>query len=289
MSYYTATGSLRLMNSQLLSSLQADMPLYPDHNMAIEPYYVSYILSMGSVTLPLLDFIGSSVSIEFLGSIECVACQRRIKKTFGSGYCFVCFRKLAQADMCMVKPETCHYVAGSCRNSRWGESHCMISHSVYLAVSSGLKVGITRSRRKYKRWVDQGAVQALELGRLSQRLHAGRLEVVLKKRFNDRTRPLSMLKASAVMPWMDLHGLRESVSAELDDPDFMVSHEDAVGLVYPFKVHKEHEKLSFISLAKNPCIEGIFHGIKGQYWIIGSHAFSLRKHMGYGVKISFQS
>jgi hypothetical protein len=65
--------------------------------------------------------------------------------------------------MCILKPEQCHYEAGTCREPEWGLAQCFKPHYVYLANSSGIKVGITRESQIPIRWIDQGAVQALPI------------------------------------------------------------------------------------------------------------------------------
>ena len=70
----------------------------------------------------------------------------------------------------------------------------MRPHVVYLANSSGLKVGITRASQIPTRWIDQGAVQALPLYEVDSRLQSGWLEVTLKRYISDRTDWRAMLK-----------------------------------------------------------------------------------------------
>ena len=53
-------------------------------------------------------------------------------------------------------------------------------HIVYLALSSHLKVGITRKSRVPHRWIDQGAHQAIALLEVTNRYLAGVGEVALK-------------------------------------------------------------------------------------------------------------
>ena len=71
--------------------------------------------------------------------------------------------KLAACDICILKPELCHYKNGTCREPAWGEEHCLKPHYIYLANSSGLKVGITRKVNVPYRWIDQGATEALPI------------------------------------------------------------------------------------------------------------------------------
>ena len=63
----------------------------------------------------------------------------------------------------------------------------MQPHCVYLANSSGLKVGITRAANVPARWLDQGATQAVALFTVKKRLHFGLLEHELAKYLRGRT------------------------------------------------------------------------------------------------------
>ena len=63
----------------------------------------------------------------------------------------------------------------------------MQDHIVYLANSSGLKVGITRATQVPTRWIDQGASQALAIARVRNRFQSGLLEVLIKQHIADKT------------------------------------------------------------------------------------------------------
>ena len=122
---------------------------------------VSYSLPVGDKLIAMNQFLGRSIKMEFLERIHCVYCDRKTNKSFNQGYCFPCAKKLARCDICIVSPEKCHYAEGTCREPSWGEEHCMIEHIVYLANTSGAKVGITRGTQVPTRWIDQGATQTL--------------------------------------------------------------------------------------------------------------------------------
>lgn len=238
--------------------------------------------------LCLNEQVGREMTLEFLGKKGCVACGKSIRKTFSGGYCNSCFYALAAADLCMVKPETCHFARGSCREPRWGVAHCMIPHTVYLAISSDLKVGITRRHQKIHRWISQGAVQAVELGSTRARIHAGIIEVALKRRFRDRTDPRVMLTSTP--PFQDLVSLRREVLEEEDfGVDFEASHEGDVRIHYPV-THHSSSSLQLLNLDRHPTVKGILQGIKGQYLLLESGmAFNVKKHAGYEVSVSFAS
>ena len=148
---------------------------------------VKYELVVGSEKVLMNDYLGKSVLLKHTGEIHCVACGRKTSKSFSQGYCYPCMRSLARCDSCIIKPEQCHYDEGTCREPDWAEENCMQPHFVYLANSSGPKVGITRGSQIPTRWIDQGAVAALPILKVSKRLIAGLTEVAIKQNVSDRT------------------------------------------------------------------------------------------------------
>lgn len=105
---------------------------------------VNYRLPLGEQRVAMNDLIGQVLSLQYNNEIHCIACGRKTNKSFNQGYCFPCMRSLPECDSCIVKPELCHFHKGTCRDEQWALSHCMQDHIVYLANSSGIKVGITR-------------------------------------------------------------------------------------------------------------------------------------------------
>ncbi|MFO6382444.1 DUF2797 domain-containing protein, partial [Pseudomonas aeruginosa] len=89
----------------------------------------------------------------------------------------------------------------------WGERFCMTDHVVYLANSSGVKVGITRASQIPTRWIDQGARQALPILRVATRQQSGLVEDLLRSQVADRTNWRAMLKGEAEP--VDLAAVRE--------------------------------------------------------------------------------
>ncbi|MFH4090472.1 DUF2797 domain-containing protein, partial [Acinetobacter baumannii] len=80
-------------------------------------------------------------------------------------------------------------------------------HIVYLANSSGVKVGITRSTQLPTRWLDQGASQALPILRVATRQQSGFVEDLLRSQVADRTNWRALLKGDA-QP-VDLKAIRQ--------------------------------------------------------------------------------
>jgi hypothetical protein len=159
---------------------------------------VNYTLPLGQEQIALNPLLGKTVKLHYQGQIFCVHCGNKTKKSFNQGYCYPCFIKLAQCDMCIMKPETCHFDKGTCREPAWATDFCFQPHFVYLANSSALKVGITRQNQMPTRWIDQGATQALPILQAGSRYISGLAEVAIAQHVSDKTSWQQMLKNSAV-------------------------------------------------------------------------------------------
>ena len=254
---------------------------------------VQYRLPIGDQLVALNNYIGKEITLEHDGMINCIACGRSTNKSFSQGYCFPCMRSLARCDQCIVRPEQCHYAQGTCREPLWGDENCMQPHIIYLANSSGPKVGITRATQIPTRWIDQGATAALPILQAKTRLLSGLAEVVIKKHVSDRTDWRRMLKG-APEP-VDLLAMRDElldecakpldeISAEHGDDSFASLDEATVNIDYP--VDKYPEKVSSLNFDKTPVVGGTLQGIKGQYLIFDSGVINIRKFAGYHLQAS---
>lgn len=254
---------------------------------------VHYALPIGGESIALNPLLGTGLKLHFDGQINCVHCGRNTSKSFNQGYCYPCFQKLAQCDSCIIHPEKCHYDLGTCREPEWGEKYCMQDHIVYLANSSGVKVGITRATQIPTRWIDQGAVQALAIIRVRSRLQSGSLEVLFKQHVADKTNWRDMLKGGDHQT--DLHSERDRLVAECrkDIDDLMqrfgfhaisvLTGIDAVQIEYPILQYPD--KIISYNLDKDATIEGTLLGIKGQYLIFDTGVINLRRFAGYNLEL----
>jgi len=257
---------------------------------------VSYWLPVGNREIELASLLGQSISLEYDGHINCIECGRSTRKSFNQGYCFPCLRSLAACDMCIVKPELCHFHLGTCREPNWGEQHCMQPHVVYLANSSALKVGVTRQSQVPTRWIDQGATQALPVLEVVNRYHAGLLEVIMKSFVADRTDWRRMLKGAPEE--LDLVAEKEKLfdaaQSRLSDKGVPSPNEgvrrlddvDPMKFTYPVLTYPD--KVRAHNLDKTPRVEGTLLGIKGQYLIFDNGVLNIRKFAGYRVRVSVQ-
>lgn len=253
---------------------------------------VNYVLPLGEQKVALNQFIGKPIKLTFTGKISCIHCQREIKKSFAQGYCYPCFSSLAQCDLCIMKPETCHYEAGTCREPEWGEEFCFQPHYVYLANSSGVKVGITRHTQIPTRWIDQGAVQALPILKVKSRYISGLAEVAIAEYVSDKTSWQRMLKN--LQEPVDLLAKRDELLALCqdkltditgkfgDDAIEYLTDEEVVGIQYPAECYPE--KVKSFNFDKKSEVAGVLQGIKGQYLLLDTGVINIRKFTGYEVE-----
>jgi hypothetical protein len=192
-----------------------------------------------------------------------------------------------------MSPERCHYDKGTCREPAWGEEFCMQSHIVYLANSTGIKVGITRPSQVPIRWIDQGAIQALPIMRVASRQLSGFVEVIYKAHISDKTHWQRMLKGAGEP--LDLVALRDDlyplVQTQIEELQathginavMPVTDVDPISINYP--VLEYPVKVSSMNLEKTPEVSGVLRGIKGQYLIFDSGVINLRKYTGYDIEV----
>ncbi len=254
---------------------------------------VQYHLPLDDERVDMNALIGQHIRLTYLGEIHCMACDRKTKKSFNQGYCYPCFKNLAQCDSCIIKPELCHYDQGTCREPEWGEQHCLQDHIVYLANSSAIKVGITRGAQIPTRWIDQGASSAIPIFRVKNRLLSGRIEVIMKQHISDRTDWRKMLKG--LPEEVDLAGQRDALFEICkNEIDAIISEcgEEAVTALHSetpteieFPVNDYPLKVSSFNFDKTSEISGVLKGIKGQYLILDSGVLNIRKFGGYRVRI----
>ncbi|WP_290585430.1 DUF2797 domain-containing protein [Alicyclobacillus sp.] len=250
---------------------------------------VAYRVVTDAADAEITAWVGRRIAIEFTGERACIHCGRRVKKLFNQGYCYPCFTTLAECDLCIVKPHECHFHKGTCRDEGFAAEHCMIPHYVYLAYSSGVKVGLTRKGRELKRWMDQGAVAAVLLAEVPTRKIAGELEMEIAKHLPDKTDWRRMLRAWGE-PDVDLAAVREEVASRL--PAVWQRHLLAPAQVRRFHYPRgaaEEPNLTALSLDKQPRVEGTVTAIKGQYLLLDCGVLNVKRHAGYHVQISLES
>lgn len=255
-----------------------------------------FILDRSTIDLPFV--LGQDIELEWSGQIYCISCGSKTPKSYSQGHCFKCFKTKASCDMCIMKPETCHYHLGTCREEKFAQEVCFQPHIVYLANSSALKVGITRLGQMPTRWLDQGATQALPIMKVGSRRLSGQLETMFAEQVADKTDWRKLLKGEA--PSLDLPQLRDqllddfaphieqirdefSLSLDFNENVEILETEQPREFIYPVAMYPE--KIKSHNLDKTPKIRGKLQGIKGQYLMLDTGVINIRKYTGYQLTI----
>lgn len=253
---------------------------------------VEYELPIGEASLPLNSLLDQYLELEFLGQIYCRNCGRKTNKSFSQGYCYPCMKRLAACDICILKPEQCHFQQGTCREPEWGEQNCMVDHVVYLANTSALKVGITRKSQIPTRWIDQGATEALPIYLVKSRHISGLIEIELAKLMADKTNWRRMLKGNGDS--MDLPEKAGEIRPQIEETILAILKEYGDGAAktldhevttIDYPVNQFPTKVSSFNFDKSPLVSATLRGIKGQYLIFDTGVINIRKYTGYNVEV----
>jgi hypothetical protein len=246
---------------------------------------VEYELPIGDELVYMNNLIGKYIVFKWEKEIYCVACGRKTSKSFAQGFCYPCFLSAPETSECILRPELCQAQDGIARDMDWAENHCLHDHFVYLAISSGVKVGVTRSAQIPTRWIDQGAWQAIRLAQTPNRYTAGLIEVVLKQHISDRTQWQRMLK-NQLIEGVDLKEKKKEMIAHLapELQNYESEDNEITEITYP--VTEYPEKVKSLGFDKLEEITGRLWGIKGQYLIFDDGTvLNMRKHTGYLVEL----
>lgn len=246
---------------------------------------VEYNLELNGESINMNELIGKPLRLEYKNQINCISCGKMTSKSFGQGFCYNCFQTAPQAEECVLHPEKCRAHLGESRDQSWAESHCLIPHYVYLAVASGIKVGVTRHTQIPTRWIDQGAWKAVIIAETPNRHIAGVIEVFLKQYFSDKTNWRSMLKNEQATD-VDILDQKQQASGllPLELQRYLYADNKVLELNYP--VMQYPAKPQSFTFDKESCIEGVLEGIKGQYLLFDKdRVINIRRHSGYLVDI----
>jgi len=248
---------------------------------------VRYFLNLDETELYMNDLIGFPIEIKFEGIIHCIACGRKIKKAFGQGFCYPCFMNSPLNSECILKPELCQAHEGGGRDPEWEEKNHNQPHYIYLAQTSGVKVGVTRMDQIPTRWVDQGAWKAIKLALTPYRFLAGKIELYLKQYLADKTPWQKMLK-NEVNEIIDLEEEKKKIIEKMDPEyqSFILSSENDI-YTFEYPVLRYPVVIKSINLDKSPHIQAKLSGIRGQYLIFeNGEVINLRKYSGYEITLT---
>ncbi len=247
---------------------------------------VQYYLDGNTETIILNELIGKKIEVIFTGKIVCIACGKTISKTYGQGYCYPCFSSLPENEECVLRPELCRAHLGIARDMEYARQNCLSPQVVYLSVTSGLKVGVTRLSQVPARWIDQGATLAIQLALTQNRFQAGLIEVALKQYVADKTNWRAML--NGISPSVDLILEKEKLTKLIPNESacFITNENTVTQLEYPVLWYPE--KPESITFDKEKHTEAKLIGIKGQYLMFDNQkVLNVRNHAGYTVRLEF--
>jgi hypothetical protein len=245
---------------------------------------IQYYLVFETSFLNLNQVLGKTIAIQLTGS-QCLNCGKN-KKIYRQGFCYDCFYSSPAVGDWIMKPELSTAHLGVADRDLDYESRVQLQpHIVYLALSSEVKVGVTRKTQVPTRWIDQGAEKAITIVEVPNRYLAGITEVALKDHFSDKTNWRKMLTNDIVTT--DL--IQEKIKVQHLLPQevqeyFYAEKNDVYEMHYPILQYPT--KINSLSLEKTPSFKGKLMGIKGQYLIFeDGTVFNVRSSEGSVVAI----
>jgi Protein of unknown function (DUF2797) len=245
---------------------------------------IQYYLVFEDSFLNVNQLLGKPMEINFVG-FQCLNCGKK-KKIFRQGFCYDCFYSSPAVGDWIMKPElsTAHLGIAD-RDLAYEEKVQLQPHIVYLALSSEVKVGVTRKTQMPTRWIDQGASQAISIVEVPNRYLAGITEVALKNHYADKTNWRKMLTNTFEPIDLIAERLKVEHLIPTEVQEYFYNQKiDLYEMHYP--VLDYPTKVSSLSLDKTPNFQGKLIGIKGQYLLFeGGIVFNIRGSEGYVVKI----
>lgn len=247
---------------------------------------IKYYLDFPEDFIEMNQLIGCFIKMKHIGN-ECKNCGLN-KPIFRMGFCKDCFFTAPQANSNILHPElsTAHLGIEQ-RDLEWEKNFELQPHIVYLAVSGGLKVGVTRDTQIPTRWIDQGANQSIVLAKTNNRYEAGVIEVEMKKYYSDKTSWQRMLKNQN--PEIDLVAEKNNALDYFPEEMkvFFAQGEDEVwSFIYP--LNTPPDKVTSVKFDKQEEISGVLKGLKGQYLIFeDNRVLNIRSQEGKVIELSF--
>jgi Protein of unknown function (DUF2797) len=246
---------------------------------------IQYYLVFENSFLNVNQLLGKDLEINFVG-FQCLNCGKK-KKIFRQGFCYDCFYSSPAVGDWIMKPElsTAHLGIED-RDLGYEQKVQLQPHIVYLALSSEIKVGVTRKTQMPTRWIDQGATQAIAIVEVPNRYLAGITEVALKNHYADKTNWRKMLTNAVEQTDLIAERLKVENLIPTEVQEYFYSQKnDLYEMHYPILEYPT--KVNSLSLDKTPSFKGKLTGIKGQYLLFENGiVFNIRSSEGYVVQIN---
>jgi len=251
----------------------------------INHHQVSYYLATSDHFINMNQAINCKLSIDFKGC-NCLNCQED-KKIYRQGFCYNCFYKSPSTADWIIKPELSKaHLAIEDRDLDYEKKVQLQPHIVYLALSSNVKIGVTRKTQVPTRWIDQGATKAIEILETPNRYLAGITEVALKKYVADKTSWQKMLKNEIAEGDLleEKERLKQYIPAEAM-AYFLESQHTETHIEYP--VLEYPTSIQSLKIDRDINYSGVLKGIKGQYLLFADGTvFNIRGNEGCRVQLS---
>jgi len=247
---------------------------------------IQYFLKMDNEEIHMNDLIEKDVHIHYQGQ-QCLSCMEK-KQIYRQGNCYDCFWDQPSLGDWIMKPELSKAHLGiEDRDLEYEKAVQLTPHIVYLALSSDVKVGVTRKTQVPTRWIDQGANAAIEILEAPNRYLAGITEVALKDYVSDKTNWRKMLKND--VPQLNLVAIKDHLTQYIpqEAKDYILKENDKM-LNLNFPVVQYPDKVKSLNLTKTPEYQGRLMGIKGQYFIFEDNTvFNVRGNEGTVIKLEY--
>lgn len=246
---------------------------------------IQYYLGFENSFLNMNQLLGKNIEINFVG-YQCLNC-RKGKKIYRQGFCYECFYSSAAVGDWIMRPElsTAHLGIED-RNLDYEEKVQLQPHIVYLALSSEVKVGVTRKTQMPTRWIDQGASQAISIVEVPNRYLAGITEVALKNHYVDKTNWHKMLQNDVKVVDLIEERLKTQKLIPIEVQEYFYAEKNDLYQMH-FPVLEYPRKVNSLNLEKTPRFSGKLIGIKGQYLLFeNGTVFNVRNSEGYIVQFS---
>ncbi|MBT4826143.1 MAG: DUF2797 domain-containing protein [Bacteroidetes bacterium] len=245
---------------------------------------IRYFLNLENDFLEMNQFLDQKIKMEFTGT-QCLSCHAS-KPIFRQGFCKSCFFEIPSAGDWVMRPELSKaHLGEEDRDLEYEKKVQLQPHAVYLALSSHLKVGVTRKSQIPTRWIDQGAHQAVAILEVPNRYLAGVAEVSLKEYFSDKTNWRKMLQNDhEEVSWQQ--AINQSIDGLPKDLKPYITKDSQLTEIQ-FPVLQYPEKVKSLNLEKESSYTGVLKGIKGQYLIFEDQTvFNVRSNEGLVVSIN---
>lgn len=246
---------------------------------------IQYYLVFENSFLNVNQLLDKNLEINFVG-YQCLNCGKK-KKIYRQGFCYDCFYSSPAVGDWIMKPElsTAHLGIQD-RDLVYEKKVQLQPHIVYLALSSEVKVGVTRKTQMPTRWIDQGATQAISIVEVPNRYLAGITEVALKNHYADKTNWRKMLQNDVVQVDLIAERLKVENLIPTEVQEYFYSEKNDLYEMH-FPVLEYPKKINSLSLEKTPHFQGKLTGIKGQYLLFeDGTVFNIRSSEGYVVQIN---